>query len=519
MVGQFRSPVSETVDVLVIGAGLAGATVARQVLDLVASAQVLLVEAGPQLGPDLGVNVRNLETHARAKAEARCEAADKSARRRALPGGTDIKNIAARPGTHLLHARPLGSPGQAVHAAAYSANVGGMAAHWTCAIPRPGGSECVPFIRAGVLDRAFRTAEGMLRATRAAYPETAIGMKARQQLEQWFEPLLGAGRPVQPMPLACSPSSSLRQPRWTGVDTIIGDLLSEKGADARIAIRPDAICRRIRFHGGRVEGADFEDVHTGAAFHVRSGTVVVACGAFHTPQLLWASNIRPPALGRYLNVHSQTVAMVSLDWRVAGVDGAGLPEGDDRQHLAGVYWVPFNDDSHPFNGQVMLSHPPAGTVGRAFAGLAWYGPKTLDRASRVTFSASRLDRRGMPEPAIYHSQSDKDRASAARALDLVGGLAPRLGPYLAGSQPRLLVSGKSLHYQGTTRMGARDDGRSVCDPQGRVWGFDNLYVAGNGVLPTATACNPTVTAVALATLTADSLVTYLRESKRVGQDG
>lgn len=506
MVGHFRSPVSDTVDVLVIGAGLAGATVARRVVDLVPSARVLLIEAGPQLGPHLGVNVRNLERHARAEAEARCKAADKSPRLRALPGGTDIKEIAARPGTHLLHGRPLGSPEEAVHAAAYSANVGGMAAHWTCAIPRPAGSECVPFIPAGVLDRAFRTAESILRGTQAAYPETDIGMRARHQVERWFEPLLGAGRPVQPMPLACLPSSSSRQPRWSGVDTVIGDLPSEKGADARIAVRPDAICRRIRVHGGRVEGADFEDVHTGAAFRVRSGSVVVACGAFHTPQLLWASNVRAPALGRYLNVHSQTVATVSLDGPVLGVEPAGLPEGDDRQHLAGVYWVPFNDDFHPFSGQVMVSHPPAGTPGPAFAGLAWYGPKTLDSASRVTFSTSRLDRRGMPEPAIYHSQSDEDRTSAARALDLVGQLAPRLGQYLPGCHPRLLVSGKSLHYQSTTRMGAIDDGCSVCDPSGRVWGFDNLYVAGTGVLPTATACNPTLTAVALATLTADSIV-------------
>ena len=58
--------------------------------------------------------------------------------------------------------------------------------------------------------------------------------------------------------------------------------------------------------------------------------------------------------------------------------------------------------------------------------------------------------------------------------------------------------GASLHYQGTTRMGETDDGTSVCGPDSEVWGVRGLFVAGNGVIPTSTACNPTLTSVALA---------------------
>ena len=47
-------------------------------------------------------------------------------------------------------------------------------------------------------------------------------------------------------------------------------------------------------------------------------------------------------------------------------------------------------------------------------------------------------------------------------------------------------------------MGAADDGESVCSPDSQVWEVPGLFVAGNGVIPTATACNPTLTAVALA---------------------
>ena len=47
-------------------------------------------------------------------------------------------------------------------------------------------------------------------------------------------------------------------------------------------------------------------------------------------------------------------------------------------------------------------------------------------------------------------------------------------------------------------MGARDDGTSVCGPTSEVWGVSGLYVAGNNVIPTSMACNPTLTSVALA---------------------
>jgi len=59
---------------------------------------------------------------------------------------------------------------------------------------------------------------------------------------------------------------------------------------------------------------------------------------------------------------------------------------------------------------------------------------------------------------------------------------------------------------GTTRIGAADDGTSVTDSNVRVWGYDNLYLAGNGVISTRNAGNPTVNTVALGLRAARAII-------------
>ena len=92
-------------------------------------------------------------------------------------------------------------------------------------------------------------------------------------------------------------------------------------------------------------------------------------------------------------------------------------------------------------------------------------------------------------------------------------MASLFGKEIKDGQQTLMPPGSSLHYEGTTRMGVKDDGDSVCDSHSKVWGFDNLFVGGNGVIPMATTSNPTLTSVAMAVRASEKIITILNELK------
>jgi choline dehydrogenase-like flavoprotein len=84
-----------------------------------------------------------------------------------------------------------------------------------------------------------------------------------------------------------------------------------------------------------------------------------------------------------------------------------------------------------------------------------------------------------------------------------------------GSPPRRFNS--PHHFLGTTRM--NDDPRNgVVDPDCRVHGVPNLFVAGSSVFPTGGFANPTLTIVALALRLATHLQSELRSTPTIQTD-
>jgi choline dehydrogenase-like flavoprotein len=490
------------VDVLVVGSGPAGSAVARRVFDTDESATILMVDAGPALTPQAGTNTRNLRgAEYRAALE---PVADPSLSDHPL--GPYLQ-----PGTHLLRVPDSEQDLQAdMPAAAMSTNVGGMGAHWSCACPPPGDGERIPVLDRERFDAAFADAIDLLAVTNAGFARTSMQDNVERVLSGLFDSGRTPDRRVQPMPLACRPGGLV--PDWTGVHRILGARIG--AGEPRFTLRGDTLCRTLLHQDGRVHGAELEHRPSGTVYRVRAGAVVVAADTLRTPRLLWASGIRPAALGRYLNDQPMIVATVAVDPGLVGEDfWARTPESTEaNDHLRGVTWVPYDQATHPFHGQIHYFDPSFtyrgprtdATLG-PFVVMSWFLPKDIRAEDRVLFSETDRDRHGLPAISIRHRLTTVDEARIADAVAVMAKAAAAIGHTLPDSAPRLYPSGSSLHYQGTVRMGAADDGTSVCDNRSRVWGTRGLYVAGNGVIPTSTACNPTATSMALAILAADDL--------------
>jgi choline dehydrogenase-like flavoprotein len=503
MLERVTPKVKPDLDVVVVGSGPVGSAFARALHERDPTLRILMLEAGPQLTARPGVHVKNIaDAEARARAQLLSEGPGAEAAASAAADGAPEAGR-ARPGTAFVDRDNPAFPDGAL-----STNVGGMGAHWTCACPRPGDGERIPYVPERDLDEALAQAERFLSVRRDAFPDSVEGRAILETLGSTYDPALPAGRTVDRMPLACATRDD-GSPYWTGTDVVLGPL-AEPDVDV-FELRADTICRVLVVEGTRVVAAEVEHRPSGRRERIEARTFFVAGDAVRTPQLLWASAIRPAALGRFLNDHTQIVCGVRLDPAlVSSGDGLASARRGEIDPIVGVFWVPYSAASHPFHGQVMhLDMSPIEIVedreGEHVVGLGWFVAKDIRPEDRVTFSDGEVDAYGMPRPRIEYALTPLDREHVEAAIADQARGAAALGEEVPGRGPTLVPPGSSLHYQGTTRMGDADDGESVCDSYSRVWGYDNLLVGGNGVIPTPTASNPTLTSVALAIRAAGAL--------------
>jgi len=340
-----------------------------------------------------------------------------------------------------------------------------------------------------------------------------VGEGIRSLLEEEFSAELPEGYGPGTLPVAGDPQPDGTM-RWAGADVVLGPLIDAAAPEsARFELHDLTLVRRVEVEDGRATGVTVEDLRTRETRFVPADLVVVAADAFRSPQLLWASGIRPQALGHYLSEHPVVISTVAVDAESIGrfATEDDLDAEIARRSLnpvdpvAAVNRIPFSEPDHPFSLQVMYAENPPFPLPETHpdAGNRWgyvnmgYGMRKQPRfEDAVTFDDDEADYRGFPNMTIEYALTETEEREIAAATERLRRAGTAIGRFIA--EPRLLPNGSSLHYMGTTRIGPEDDGTSVADPWSRVWGVEGLVVGGNGTIPTANTVNPTLMSVAVA---------------------
>ncbi|HEY5979393.1 MAG TPA: GMC oxidoreductase [Microlunatus sp.] len=492
----------QTYDVVIVGSGPAGATYARTIGEAAPNARVLMVEVGPVVPGSRGDHTQNMTDEERAAAQLLTQGPDAGVVRAAalsdIAPGIDPSlefRQTILPGLFFVDPRPVLEPGEVgLPAASMASGVGGMGIHWGTSSPRPQQSERIPFIDAEDMDAALDRAEELLGTTTPPVPGRGLPEALRSAVADVLD---GPGlNPTGFMPTSTRwEDGSLR---FAGTGAILGEL--ERDVPG-FELRPETLAERVLVEDGAAVGVQLRDRRTDTTYEVRATHVVVCADGLRTPQVLFASGIRPAALGHYLNEHFQMANFLTLadefdpqqfDRDPENVMSIVTPFSDARPLQMGV--IPLANSA--FKMSLGGGNPVEDLSASRLAVTACYAAKDIQFCDAVEFSETEVDFYGMPRMRIRYAHTDADRAVIEQMRQASVAVAERLGTAMDG--PELAAGGSSLHYQGTTRMGPVDDGTSVCSPDLEVWGVENLYLGGNGVIPTATASNPTLTTVALA---------------------
>ncbi len=526
--GQGRSSAREMdVDVLIVGSGPVGCTFARKLTE--AGRSVYMVDMGAFLSRRPGEHLknsflyqRNIDLFAsviRGHLSVLSVPTNTTPVVTLDPGAFSIDQDRYQ-GFVLNNQNPEQNPARNLPGAAVTYGVGGMATHWTCATPRHHPTlERADSYSDEEWERLYTAGEQLLNTHKHEFDHSIRHQVVRDTLQAEYTEL-PEPYGVQNLPLAVERRKD--QPefvRWSGSDTVLGPLADGNQDAEPFILNAEHRCTRLvpSSDGSRIEYAEIQNLAEWETYNVRAKTFIVCCNAYLTPQLLYNSGIRPAPLGRYLTEQPMAFTQIVLEQDIIDHIGSNarfadevrahqeaspqdplpIPAGDPEPQV----WIPVSD-GRPWHCQIHRDAFHYGDVSpnvdsRLIVDLRWFGIVKPAPESRITFSDQHVDAFGMPQPTFEWVLDDEDRRNQHQMMADMVRAASALGGFLPGTEPSFVAPGLPIHVTGTTRMGQSPD-ESVVNTDSQVWGIENLYLGGNGLIPRGSAANPTLTSVAMA---------------------
>jgi choline dehydrogenase-like flavoprotein len=302
---------------------------------------------------------------------------------------------------------------------------------------------------------------------------------------------------------------------------------------AGFTVRTGAVVTDIEVdRKGRVRGVNYTqmtpdyDPTRAESRSVDAETVILCAGAIESPKLLLMStdSAYPQGIGndhdlvgRYLVSHS-----------FIGVTGTA--ERNERR-LASELNFPtlmsrtYDTESYQEGGKLLLfrdqvlpgveggwagymqrnrsrAEMDAAATGERQTGLSAFFEEKGRWGNYARPAPGRTNQFGMPLTEVHFDRDERVMLNMSRRLALLMEIFSSMSDY---TQTSTIIEGAvGYHASGTCRMGATPE-EGVVDGDLRVHGVENLYVCSTAVFPSVGAVNPTLTLVALAFRLADRL--------------
>jgi choline dehydrogenase/5-(hydroxymethyl)furfural/furfural oxidase len=280
----------------------------------------------------------------------------------------------------------------------------------------------------------------------------------------------------------------------TGSRASVNDVYLEAARDRpNVAVRGDALVDCVLLDGRRAVGVRLAD-----GTEIEAAAVVVCAGAIHSPAILLRSGVQRSGIGLGLQDHPSFPITVQLREGFAAAPGALvvtalLRATHEARHDLQLLALDEADPSVPglgvLLGALMLVHS-TGTVRLA-------GPDpTADPTVDFAMLSDERDLPGM-RAAVALAERVAHSAAVARIADVL--------PYDASEVGLRAALGDYVHASGTCRMGAASDDLAVVDPSGAVIGHAGLWVCDASVMPALPRANTHLPTVMVAERIADRL--------------